>query len=195
MASGTTPVKGWPYPLESDVPDVAADIHSLALSHEHLANCWVGSLAGRSAVTTQTAGDRYVVEGDSTPANNGVEYVWTGSAWSEIAPTWVNLSLASGLGTFAGTYTPAARVSRGTVELRGAVENTSGSTKTSPMPICTIGTAYRPASTVWIATNSFLDNGVGVSITSAGAMAFVADASGLLSGDYVFLDGLSYSLA
>lgn len=123
-----TPVKSWPYPLESDVPDVASDIHALALALDNVPNCWAGTLAGRASVTTQTAGDFYLVIGDSTPTNNGVLWTWNGSAWVVPGqPPWTNMTKGSGW-TNNGSNDPfAARVAGDTIEFRGSMANGASS--------------------------------------------------------------------
>jgi hypothetical protein len=151
MASGSTPVQARPYPLESDVPDVAADLHALALSLENVS--------------------------------------------PNLAVAWTNLSLAGGLGTVSGAYTPGSRAIGDTIELRGAVKNTTGSSKTSPVSICTLAAPFRPASTIYLTTDTFLGNGIAVEITTGGVMTLLTDATGLLSGDFALLDGLSYPLS
>lgn len=128
--------------------------------------------------------------------DTGLYYFDTGSAWDTLmlAAAWANLSLASGLGTFSGTYTPASRVVGDRVELRGGVQNTSGSGKSSPVAICTLASAYRPTSTAYITADTFLGNGFAVEVTTAGVMTLLADASGLINNDFIPLDGLLYSL-
>jgi microcystin-dependent protein len=79
MASGSTPLRGRPWPEETDSPDVSSDIHALALSLDTAPVVGQGTLASRP--TASVAGNRYYVSGDSTPANNGVEYIDTGSGW------------------------------------------------------------------------------------------------------------------
>ncbi len=83
MASGTTPVKAWPYPLETDTPDVAADMHSLALGLDVVGKTSKGTLASKPS-SGMTAGDRYLVTGDSIAANNGLEFAYDGSVWQAI---------------------------------------------------------------------------------------------------------------
>ena len=80
MASGTTPVKAWPYPLETDTPDVAADMHSLALALDVVGKSTVGTLAQRPS-SGMTAGDSHFVTGDATASNNNIEWVYSGGAW------------------------------------------------------------------------------------------------------------------
>jgi len=84
MASGKTPLRNRPYPFETDAPDVAADIKSLALSVDTTPTATVGTLAERP--TPSAAGNRHLVQGDSTEANNGIEWVDTGSAWVVAVP-------------------------------------------------------------------------------------------------------------
>lgn len=64
MASLTTPIWGRPYPAETDLPDVAADLHSLALSLETV------PLYPATAVTSRTgiAGETVVVSPSQTLA-------------------------------------------------------------------------------------------------------------------------------
>jgi microcystin-dependent protein len=82
LASDTTPLRGRPYPAESDTPDVAADVKLLALALDKTPNVSEGTLASRP--TAGAAGDRYFVTGDSTPTNNGIEWLWSGSSWRQV---------------------------------------------------------------------------------------------------------------
>lgn len=84
MASDLTPLRNRPYPAESDVPDVAADIKALALSLEHAPNVAQGTLATRPT-TGMAAGDRYYVTGDATLTNNGIEWFYDGNQWTQIS--------------------------------------------------------------------------------------------------------------
>lgn len=84
MASGTTPVRKRPIPLESDTPDAAADISALGDSLDEAPNVGVGVLGSRPA--SLYPGDRWLVHADPTPANNGIEWVDTGSGWVAINP-------------------------------------------------------------------------------------------------------------
>lgn len=194
MASLQTPIYERPYPAESDVPDVATDLAALAGSLETVANVYQGALSAIAAVTPKVS-DRYVVVGDSTAINNGLEFYWTGAAWIILNhPSWTSLSLASGLGAFDSAYTSAVRVIGDKVELRGAFANTTGSTKASPLTICTFTTAYRPAHTVYMSSLT-VTNGTPISltVTSAGVMQATIP-GGLVSADAVPLDGRNYSL-
>jgi hypothetical protein len=42
----TTPIKHWPYPAETDSPDVPRDIQALAVAQERLVNYGRGTTAG-----------------------------------------------------------------------------------------------------------------------------------------------------
>ncbi|MGZ4530796.1 MAG: phage tail protein [Mycobacteriaceae bacterium] len=84
MGSGLTPVRSRPYPLETDTPDVAADLHTLALNLDSSPIVSAGTLASRPAASV--AGNRHMVQGDSTTAHNGQEWVDTGSGWVPVAP-------------------------------------------------------------------------------------------------------------
>lgn len=82
--SGTTPIRARPYPELSDAPDVATDIQALADNLDTAPTVGVGTLASRP--TPSAPGNRYFVYGDSTAANNGIEWLDTGSAWVLPAP-------------------------------------------------------------------------------------------------------------
>jgi hypothetical protein len=56
MATGSTPVRGRPYPLETDAPDVAADIHTLALNLDQVPNLGTGTTM---PTTGLVAGDEF----------------------------------------------------------------------------------------------------------------------------------------
>lgn len=79
MASGRTAIRSLPYPNEGDAPDVAGDIASLAEALDTRPAVGVGALADRPAPSAP--GNRYFVYGDSTAANNGVEWLDTGGSW------------------------------------------------------------------------------------------------------------------
>lgn len=72
MASGTTPVRGRPYPLETDTPDVAADIHSLALNLDQVGNITAGTTLPGSGMV---AGDEFQL------TTTGLWYKYSGTAW------------------------------------------------------------------------------------------------------------------
>jgi hypothetical protein len=75
----STPLRQRPYPLESDTPDVASDIHNLALNLDTSPVVGQGVLSARPA--SGVAGNRYYVTGDPTPINNGIEWYDTGAGW------------------------------------------------------------------------------------------------------------------
>lgn len=50
----STPVNAWPYPLESDTPDVAADIKALALALDKLSPFQAGDIKVSAAATAPT---------------------------------------------------------------------------------------------------------------------------------------------
>lgn len=85
MASGSTPRKGYPYPLETDTPDVAADIHALALA--------LDGDPSRGAVSITTSESRTNIAYGTMPTpdqvtgivlpTNGLIAVWYQAAWQE----------------------------------------------------------------------------------------------------------------
>lgn len=82
MASGHTPLRSYPYPLETDTPDVAADMQSLAVALDNAPVVKQGTLAARPA--SAVAGNRYLVQGDPNTSNNGIEWYDTGSGWLQV---------------------------------------------------------------------------------------------------------------
>lgn len=78
----STPLRGRPYPLEGDSPDVASDIHNLALNLDTSPVTTQGVLASRPAAAA--AGNQYMVQGDGNGANNGILWWDTGSGWVAI---------------------------------------------------------------------------------------------------------------
>lgn len=79
MASGRTALRGLPYPLETDTPDVAADMASLANALDTRPLVGQGALAGRPP--SAVAGNRYYVSGDSDNTQNGIEWLDTGNGY------------------------------------------------------------------------------------------------------------------
>ena len=80
----TTPLRSRPFPLETDSPDVASDIHNLALNLDTAPIVGQGTLASRPAAAVP--GNRWFVSGDSTAANNNKEWLDTGSVWVPATP-------------------------------------------------------------------------------------------------------------
>lgn len=72
MATGSTPVRGRPYPLETDAPDVAADMHTLALNLDQVGNITSGTTL---PVTGMVAGDEFRL------TTTGAWYKYSGSSW------------------------------------------------------------------------------------------------------------------
>lgn len=72
MATGSTPVRGRPYPLETDAPDVAADMHALALNLDQVPNVTSGTTLPSSGMV---AGDEFML------TTTGNWYRYSGSAW------------------------------------------------------------------------------------------------------------------
>ena len=79
-----TPIRGRQYPDENASPDVASDLGILANALDTAPVVTQGVLAARPAAAA--AGNRYMVEGDSTQANNGHEWYDTGSVWVPATP-------------------------------------------------------------------------------------------------------------
>ncbi len=84
MASGLSPRLHLPYPLETDVPDVAADVQSLTTALDHTAITSQDTLANRPAAAA--SGKQHMVQGAGTSANNGILWWDTGSAWIAVNP-------------------------------------------------------------------------------------------------------------
>jgi hypothetical protein len=72
MATGSTPVRGRPYPLESDAPDVAADMHTLALNLDQVGNVSSGTTL---PVSGMVAGDEFHL------TTTGAWYKYSGTSW------------------------------------------------------------------------------------------------------------------
>jgi len=79
MATGSTPVWARPYPLESDGPDVAADIHSLALNLENVPTSNQGTLSARPSASSVPFGYQYHA------TDTGDWFKSTGAAWVAFA--------------------------------------------------------------------------------------------------------------
>lgn len=84
MPDTPTPIWGMPRYVEGDVPNGAAQDRALANyldsnAYGSIAMQAQGTLALRGAATP--AGRRYLVRGDPTPAENGIEYIATGTTW------------------------------------------------------------------------------------------------------------------
>lgn len=114
MASGKTPLRGYPYPLETDVPDAAADLQALATSLDNAPVSGQGVLSARPA--SKVAGNRFYVSGDGTGANNGIEWLDTGNGWVAVAypdtERQKNKGVASGYAPLdASAHVPAANLS------------------------------------------------------------------------------------
>jgi hypothetical protein len=171
MASGRTTVHHRPYPLETDAPDVAADIEALANSLEGAPNVGVGTLASLPETIWPSgaplvAGDRYLVEGDSTAYNNGSEWIYTGSTWLLLATApgpWTNLTPGTGVAV------PSVAISRtehDVVRCQGLLLNDSGSAIAYPTIIAT-GLVLPPLATTSRVVASGTSSLV-VSITTSG---------------------------
>jgi hypothetical protein len=85
MASGSTPRLALPYPLETDTPDVAADIHSLATALDGLPSRGATNIPtseSRSSISYGTLTTPDQVTGIVLPTN-GLIRVWYQATWSE----------------------------------------------------------------------------------------------------------------
>lgn len=74
----TTPVQSWPYPLETDAPDVAADMHSLALALDNVPKRLSGTAAARPVASGIPLDTIYYA------TDTGVFSVCSGAAWSTL---------------------------------------------------------------------------------------------------------------
>lgn len=91
MATGTTPVQGWPFPLETDTPDVAADVHSLALALDIVPKRLSGLASARPVASSTPVGTGYLA------TDTGEYTICTGSAWLGFTASTRKLTLqASG---------------------------------------------------------------------------------------------------
>jgi hypothetical protein len=88
MGSGLTPTQSWPYPLETDTPDVAADMHALALALDVVPKRLSGLASARPTASTIPVGTFFFA------TDTGILSFCTGAAWIAIEP---NLTLVQGL--------------------------------------------------------------------------------------------------
>lgn len=72
MASGSTTLRGRPYPLNTDAPQVATDVQALATNLDQVANVTSGSTL---PVSGMVAGDEFLL------TTTSVWYKYNGSAW------------------------------------------------------------------------------------------------------------------
>lgn len=79
MASGTTARRKLIFPKATDAPKVTTDIEGLANQLDNDVEGGQGTLAARPAAALR--GRVYMVQGDPTPANNGVLWWDTGATW------------------------------------------------------------------------------------------------------------------
>lgn len=93
MATLTTPLRSRPYPAETEAPDVAADLHALALNLDQVPNITSGTTL---PVSGMVAGDEFLLTTIS------VWYKYTGSAW---APLGI-MGPSSGAVAVGLTFTP-----------------------------------------------------------------------------------------
>jgi hypothetical protein len=93
MSTLLTPLRSRPYPGEFEAPDVAADLHTLALNLDQVPNITSGTTL---PVTGMVAGDEFKL------TTTGVWYLYTGSAW---APLGV-MGSSSGAVATGLTFTP-----------------------------------------------------------------------------------------
>jgi hypothetical protein len=154
-----------------------------------------GTLASRPAASAVAYGTHYYATDNST------YYVSNATAWATVltAGAWSSLTLGSGVGAAAGDYTPTARIEGDLVRLRGAIQNTSGSTIAVNTTIITVPSAgMHPASTPFL--NLTLSGGgsglatVGVMGTS-GALQLSSAGPTWPNAYVIGLNGLSYSIS
>jgi hypothetical protein len=88
MGSGLTPTQSWPYPLETDTPDVASDLHALALALDVVAKRLSGVASARPTASTIPVGTFFFA------TDTGILSFCTGAAWIAIEP---NLTLLTGV--------------------------------------------------------------------------------------------------
>lgn len=137
MSSLTTTNRAVPYPAEGDVPDVAADLHTLAT---YIDGNNAKATSGTSLPATgMTLGDEFLL------TTTGIWYKYSGSAWRamQIAGAWTALTLSGGITTFA----PGAmvRLVGDVVEAQGVLKNSTGSVITSGTTIATLpSSSYTP---------------------------------------------------
>lgn len=82
MALGKTARRLLPFPKATDAPAVTADIQALATALDNDVEIHQGKLSERPAAAL--SGRMYLVQGDATPANNGIIWTDNGSTW--VAP-------------------------------------------------------------------------------------------------------------
>lgn len=137
MSSLTTTNRAVPYPAEGDVPDVAADLHTLAT---YIDGNNAKATSGTSLPATgMTLGDEFLL------TTTGIWYKYSGSAWRamQIAGAWTPLTLAGGVTTFAPGCN--ARLVGDAVEVQGVLKNSTGAVITSGTQIATMpSAAYGP---------------------------------------------------
>jgi len=80
MATGKTTRRSLPYPKTTDAPKVATDMEALAEALDNDVEGGQGTLAARPGAP-YTRGRLYVVQGDTTTANNGIVWWDNGTNW------------------------------------------------------------------------------------------------------------------
>lgn len=178
MGTLTTPVQAWPYPAETDAPDVAADLHALALALDVVAKRLSGLASARPAAASTPVDTIYYA------TDTGVYSICTGAAWGTmlVAGAWSTPTLTNATATGSPWAVPQLRTVGDKVELRGALTVTSSGlvSFTGPAPASQCGLAFQEE------TSAIVDLG---QVTTSGVIRVSATA-----GHNIVLDGLSYPL-
>lgn len=183
MATGSTPVRGRPYPLETDAPDVAADMHTLALNLDQVPNLTSGTTL---PVSGMMRGDEFLL------TTTSVWYKYSGSSWQAIPGVgdsgWTALTLGTNVTSLGGGfYAPQARQIGDMVFLRGQMDSTGAISTGATL----FTTPFHPASKDILVLSFNATILIGV-LTTTGAVTLDGTISG--AGSSFGVGGLSYSI-
>jgi hypothetical protein len=186
MGSGTTTVQGWPFPENSDAPQVANDIAALATALDVVAKRLSGVASARPTASTTPVDTIYYA------TDTFLYSICTGAVWETmlVAGPWIALSLSGGVSAVTAVV-PSARVEGDTIKFKGGLTGGSNASTWATLPTgiaAPSSTLYEPV------TDPNRTSGTcatyALEITSGGALVV----QGSSSGSEISLDGRNYSL-